>query len=47
MTVTIEFEFVDNNEIQNAYINFGAQIPDSDYKPICQRTLYCTFEETN
>lgn len=40
--VIIVFEFVDNSTIQNAYINFGSQEGQ-----LCQRTLYCTFEETN
>ena len=40
--VIIVFEFVDNSTIQNAYINFGSQAGQ-----LCQRTLYCTFEETN
>lgn len=40
--VIIVFEFVDNSTIQNAYINFGSQAGQ-----LCQRTLYCTFEDTN
>lgn len=46
--VALEFQFVDNQTIQNAYINFGKQIninEDTYYTSVCKRTLYCTFEE--
>ena len=48
--VALEFQFVDNTTIQNAYINFGKKITISEgveYTAVCKRTLYCTFEEAN
>ena len=52
--IEIVFEFVDNKEVQNTYIDFGKPITTGEgdaavttLPRVCKRTLYCTFEETN
>lgn len=45
--LAIEVEFVDNRDVQNAYIDFGIPITigDTTFTPICHRTIICTTEE--
>ena len=45
--LAIEVEFVDNRDVQNAYIDFGMPITigDTTFTPICHRTIICTTEE--
>ena len=45
--LAIEIEFVDNRNVQNAYIDFGIPITigDTTFTPICHRTIICTTEE--
>ena len=41
--LTIQIEFVDNNTLQNAYINFGNENDDEKADLNISRTLVCYF----
>ena len=47
--LAIEVEFVDNRDVQNAYIDFGVPITigETTFTPVCHRTIICTTEEVN
>lgn len=49
VVLAIEVEFVDNRDVQNAYIDFGVPITigDTTFTPVCHRTIVCTTEEVN
>lgn len=48
LTFTVEIEFVDNEDVQNAYINFGAAAAeDEEKKEPFSRTFICFAEFTD